>query len=94
MQGGTGGENLKVVEMEIKKFLKDLFTEADNKTFDLAKVLALLAVVNGLSLTVYEVAWKGTTFNFQDYGIGVGLLFGGLAAVLTFKKEANDKSES
>ena len=79
---------------KIKKFLNDMFTETDNHTFDLSKVLALLAVVNGLALTVYEVVWKGTTFNFQDYGIGVGLLFGGLAAVLTFKKETNDKSES
>ena len=79
---------------KIKKFLNDMFTETDNHTFDLSKVLALLAVVNGLALTVYEVVWKGTTFNFQDYGIGVGLLFGGLAAVLTFKKETNGKSES
>lgn len=78
----------------LKKFLNDMFTETDNHTFDLAKILALLAVVNGLWLTIYEVAWKGTTFNFQDYGIGVGLLFGGLAAVLTFKKETNDKPQS
>ena len=79
---------------KIKKFLNDLFTETDNHTFDLAKVLAVLAVVNGLVLTVYEVVWKNTAFNFQDYGIGVGLLFGGLAAVLTFKKETNDKPQS
>lgn len=72
---------------KVKKFLNDLFTETDNHTFDLAKVLALLSVINGLALTVYEVVWKGTAFNFQDYGVGVGLLFGGLAAVLTFKKE-------
>ena len=79
---------------KVKKFLNDMFTEVDNRTFDLSKVLALMAVVNGLALTVYEVVWKGTTFNFQDYGVGVGLLFGGLAAVLTFKKESNDKPQS
>ena len=78
----------------IKKFLNDMLTEVDNRTFDLSKVLALMAVVNGLALTVYEVVWKGTQFNFQDYGVGVGLLFGGLAAVLTFKKESNDKPQS
>ena len=72
---------------KIKKFLNDLFTETDNHTFDLAKILAVLAVVNGLGLTIYEVAWKGTTFNMESYGLGIGLLFGGLAAVLTFKKE-------
>ena len=71
----------------IKKFLNDLFTEVDNRTFDLSKVLAVMAVINGLGLTIYEVVWKGTTFNMESYGLGVGLLFGGLAAVLTFKKE-------
>ena len=79
---------------KINKFLNDLFTETDNHTFDLAKVLALLAIINGLGLATYEVVWKGTVFNFQDYGIGCGLLFGGLAAVLTFKKETNDKPQS
>ena len=79
---------------KIKKFLNDLFTETDNHTFDLAKVLALLAVVNGLGLATYEVVWKGTTFDFQSFGAGVGILFAGLAAVLWFKKETNDKPQS
>ena len=76
---------------KVKKFLNDMFTEVDNRTFDLSKVLAVMAVINGLGLTIYEVVWKGTTFNMESYGLGVGLLFGGLAAVLTFKKESNDK---
>lgn len=78
---------------KVKRVLNDLFTETDNHTFDLAKVLALLAVVNGLGLTIYEVAWKGTTFNMESYGLGIGLLFGGLAAILGFKKETNDKPQ-
>ena len=45
---------------KIKKFLNDMFTETDNHTFDLAKVLALLAIINGLGLATYEVVWKGT----------------------------------
>lgn len=32
---------------KVKKFLKDLLTEADNHTFDLAKILALIAIVDG-----------------------------------------------
>ena len=79
---------------KVKKFLSDMFTETDNHTFDLSKVLAVIAVMNGLALTVYEVVWKGTVFNMESYGLGIGLLFGGLAAVLTFKKESNDKPES
>lgn len=73
-----------------KKFLTQLFTEVDNKTFDLTKVLALLAIVNGLGLATYEVVYKGTMFDFQAFGIGVGVLFGGLAAVLGLKKETDD----
>ena len=79
---------------KVKKFLNDMFTEVDNRTFDLSKVLAVMAVINGLGLTIYEVVWKGPTFNMESYGLGVGLLFGGLAAVLTFKKESNDKPQS
>ena len=79
---------------KIKKFLNDMFTEVDNRTFDLSKVLAVIAVINGLALTVYEVVWKGTAFDMESYGLGIGLLFGGLAAVLTFKKESNDKPQS
>ena len=79
---------------KIKKLLNDMFTEADNRTFDLAKVMALLAIVNGLALATYEVVWKGTAFDFTQFGTGVGVLFAGLAAVLGFKKETNDKPQS
>ena len=75
----------------IKKFLKDILTEVDNTTFDFAKILAVVAVVNGLALATYEVVGKGSAFNFQDFGTGVGIMFAGLAAVLGFKKETNDK---
>ena len=75
------------MQEKIKKFLKDLFTEADNKTFDLAKILALIAIIDGLALATYAVVVKGLMFNFQDFGTGVGILFAGVAAVLGFKKE-------
>ena len=78
----------------IKKVLNDMFTEADNRTFDLATVMALLAIANGLGLATYEVVWKGTAFDFTQFGTGVGVLFAGLAAVLGFKKESNDKPQS
>ena len=76
----------------IKKWLKELFTEADNKTADLSKVLALLAILDGLYLATYEVVVKGAAFSFQDFGTGVGLLFAGLGVVLGFKKESKDAS--
>ena len=79
---------------KINKFLNDLFTETDNHTFDLAKILAVLAVVNGLALATYEVVHKGTPFDFQSFGAGVGILFAGLAAVLGFKKETKDVKDA
>ena len=75
---------------KLKKFLKDHFTEADNKTFDLAKILALVAIVDGLWLASYAVIFIDLPFNFQDFGTGVGILFAGVAAVLGFKKESKD----
>lgn len=66
---------------KVKKYLKDLFTEADNVTFDLAKILALIAIIDGLALATYAVVVKGVVFNFQDFGTGIGLLFTGVVAV-------------
>jgi len=71
----------------IKKFLTDLLTEADNHTFDLIKLLALAAIINGLYLASYSVIVKDVPFSFQDFGVGVGLTFAGIATALGFKKE-------
>ena len=76
---------------KIKKWLIQLFTEADNKTADLTKVLAMPAIVDGLALASYAVVVQKAAFSFQDFGTGVGILFAGLGVVLGFKKESNDK---
>lgn len=65
---------------------KDWFTESDNKTHDLPKVLAALAIVTGIGLEIYAVG-HSVQFDIQAYGIGVGGMFGGLGALLGFKKE-------
>ena len=75
------------MQEKLKKFLKDLFTEADNHTYDLVKLLALVAIINGLYLASYSVIVKDVPFNFQDFGTGVGLTFAGIAAALGLKKE-------
>lgn len=75
---------------KIKKFLSHLFTEADNNTFDLTKILAFLSIVVGLSLSIVSVVINAQTFVFQDFGIGVGALFTGLGVALGFKKESKD----
>lgn len=73
----------------LKKFLTHLFTEADNNTFDLTRILAFLSIIIGLSMVVFSVVKNSQPFIFQDFGIGVGALFTGLGVALGFKKESN-----
>jgi hypothetical protein len=75
---------------KIKKILNDWFTEVDNKTFDITKVLAILAIVAGVGLSVFSVVYKGQAFNYQDYGIGTAALFAGVAVALGLKKETKN----
>jgi hypothetical protein len=70
------------------KFLRQLFTESDNVTFDVTKVLAALAIITGLALAIVSVVWKNAPLNMQDYGTGMGLLFAGVGAALGLKKES------
>ena len=73
-------------------FFKDIFTESDNSTYDHIRVLAILAVVIGLSLQVWVVIrWVGPSpqpFDFQQFGIGVGSVFAGVGAALKLKPES------
>lgn len=70
------------------RILKDWFTEQDNTTHDVAKVLAALIVLTGLGLSAYAVLWAGDKFDVTAFGTGFALLFGGVGAALALKKEA------
>jgi hypothetical protein len=67
-----------------------MFTEVDNKTFDLSKILAALSVVTSLILSVYSVVWRGDSFDVNSYGMGMAALFAGTAALLKFKKDSGE----
>lgn len=73
----------------MKILLTNWFTESDNQTFDIVRALAALAILNAIILAGISV-WKGTPLNMQDYGIGMGALFGGLGVALGMKKESNE----
>lgn len=75
---------------KIKKVINDWFTEVDNKTFDITKVLAVMSICAGIGLAVFSVAYKGDTFNYQDYGLGTAALFAGVGVALGMKKESKD----
>jgi hypothetical protein len=69
-------------------FFKSAFTEVDNETFDISKVLGALSVVSAIFLEGWHVIVHNAPFNMQDFGIGTGALFAGLAAVFGFKKDS------
>ena len=72
---------------KIKKILNDWFTEVDNRTFDITKVLAVLSILTGIGLAIFSVVFKGQLFNYQDYGLGTAALFAGVGIALGMKKE-------
>lgn len=76
-----------------KKILNDWFTEVDNKTFDITKVLAVLSIATGIGLAIYSVVTQGQTFNYQDYGLGTAALFAGVGVALGLKKESKEKED-
>lgn len=78
---------------KVKKILNDLFTEVDNNTFDITKVLAVLSIATGIGLAIFSVAYKGQEFNYQDYGLGTAALFAGVGVALGMKKESKEKED-
>lgn len=70
--------------------MKKLFTEVDNETYDITKILATASVSTGLGLSVYAVVVNNNPFDMVAFGTGIGLLFSGTAALLKFKKDTGE----
>jgi hypothetical protein len=78
---------------KVKKFISDIFTEVDNVTWDLTKVLAAISIIAAIGLSVVAVAYKGQVFNMQEYGTGIAALFAGVGVALGMKKDSNVDSK-
>ena len=76
---------------KIKKVLNDWFTEVDNKTFDVTKVLAVVSIITGIGLAIYSVVVKGEPFDYNNYGLGTAALFAGVGVSLGLKKDSDAK---
>ena len=75
----------------MKQFMTQLITGKDNFTVDLVRVLALIAFIVGIGLTVFVVVWKAlhpdatVTFDLIAYGTGIGGLFLAVGGALKLK---------
>jgi hypothetical protein len=57
------------------KFFRDILTsDASSSVYDLVRVGTALALVVGLTLTVYAVGWRGDPFDLTAFGTGIGLI--------------------
>jgi hypothetical protein len=75
----------------MKKLLKDIFTEKDNSTFCMAKVLWCAGVVSLITLS-YIAVLHGKDYSPSEYGTGLGAALGGggLGVILKGKTESPD----
>lgn len=72
----------------IRKQLRDMLTEPDNKTVCIVRVSALLGFLFGLGLAGWNVIVLHTPFDFQSYSTGTGIAIAGLGAALGLKKDS------
>lgn len=75
------------------KFFRDLFTEADGKTWDLGRVQGTIAFATFLGLSVYAYCWKGQTFDPSAWGIGFGAVAAAYGAMIWMKDKEKGKDD-
>jgi hypothetical protein len=68
------------------KFLRDLFTEPDNITWCLVKVMAGSGIVVFLLCSILHV-YLNKTFDYLAFGGGIAALIGGSGLGMSLKKD-------
>ena len=68
-------------------WLKDIVTGIDGVSYDVVRVLAVIAVAEALGLAAYVVVYKGQAFDMQSYGIGLGAIFVSVGVALKLKQD-------
>lgn len=76
----------------ISQFSRDILTGIDGESWDVGRVLWVLAFLVGIGLEIYSVMTK-TPFDLQAYGLGVGglLVAGGASLRLKASTEPGEK---
>lgn len=66
----------------VSRFIKDLVTERDGESFDIARALWALGTLIFLGLVIYTTILIPASFNMMNFGIAFGgILAGGGAAI-------------
>ena len=69
-------------------FWTDLFTGADNATFEPANAIAIIGAVAGLVLETHQYFARGVPFDLQAFGIGLGAIVATLGAAQRLRGDA------
>ena len=71
------------------KYLRDIFTENDGKSFDIAASLAALAVVCAIIFQGY-VTFSSKTFDVLNFSTGIGALIVAVGGAQKLKPASKD----
>jgi hypothetical protein len=72
----------------VKKQFRDIFTEPDQKTVCVARVIGVGAALQGNALCAWDVIVQHAHFDFQAYGLGMAATLTALGVALGMKKDA------
>jgi hypothetical protein len=74
--------------MRVREWLNYLTTEPDNRTPCPVRLIAFLGTLQALALVGYDVLVLKAHFDIQTFGIGLGVLLGGLGTALGLKTDS------
>jgi len=72
----------------IKKFFNDIFTEPNNQTVCVTRVMGILAFLYGMGAHAYGLFWQHLTFDLSQFAIGYSGMIGALGVALGIKKDS------
>lgn len=75
----------------VKKFLKDITTGIDGKTYDAIRVYMLLGVIVFLGCTTWHL-YDDNIFSFIEFGTGLAAIFAGGGAGIGFKQKTEPEA--
>ena len=73
-------------------FIKQHLTLSDNNTYDLVRVLSIVAFAQFLGSELF-VVYKSVSFDAQAFGIGLGAVIAGVGVALKFNPDDTQKKD-